>query len=64
MFGVLIILADTETLQKHKARKKLGSLYENLNYRERENRFYIVVFIVRRILLAIFCTMLQKHSGI
>ena len=58
------IIVDKTELEKKEIKSKVGALYLNLKFKYRISRFYNVVFIIRRILLAVYATTLQRYSGI
>ena len=56
ILSIIIIVVDKEFLDKPDTQKKYGSLYLNLDYKHRASRVYNLVFIFRRIFLAIYAT--------
>ena len=52
------IIVDKTELEKKEVKSKVGALYLNLKFKYRISRFYNVVFIIRRILLAVYATTL------
>ena len=56
LLSTVIIFVDEEILNKPEFKAKYGSIYLNLNYRHRVNRVYNLVFIFRRVCLALYIT--------
>ena len=56
ILSLVIIIVDEVCLANLEFLQKFGSLYLNLDYKPRINRCYNLVFIFRRIMLAIYAT--------
>ena len=64
LLSIFIQYSDESYLKSEKVKKMIGSFYKNLKIYSKQSLFYNVIFMIRRILIGVYATQLQKYPGI